>query len=218
MKPLKQSDFKIELIKDLGMQFATPNSKKKSRFAIFKCKQCKKEVTKSVLSVKTGNSILCKSCRTINRNTTHNMSYSKYYYRWNNMKNRCYRKDDKHFQDYGGREITVCDEWRNDFESYFSYISKLDNAFKDGFSIDRINNDGNYEPDNIRWANATTQNFNKRIQKNNTSGIKGIHFDKRYSNYIPRITTGNRKRIELGRFKTIEDAKKCLYEYKQNLC
>jgi glycyl-tRNA synthetase alpha subunit len=62
----------------------------------------------------------------------------------------------------------------------------------------------------IEWAEVYFEN------ENNTSGYKGIHYDKRYKNFIPRITVGKRKRIELGRFKTIEEAVKCQKEYNEN--
>lgn len=78
------------------------------------------------------------------------------------MNHRCFNENDKNFSNYGGRGITVCDEWRKDFVAFYEYVSKLEHFGEDGYSLDRINNDGNYEPGNVRWANRVEQGRNKR--------------------------------------------------------
>ena len=82
------------------------------------------------------------------------------------MKHRCSNSNNVAYKYYGGRGIEVYNEWKDDFKAFFDYIMKLPNAMKSGYSIDRINNDGNYEPGNVRWATHTDQMNNTRKQKN----------------------------------------------------
>lgn len=89
----------------------------------------------------------------------------KYASKYWSMINRCYSPNNKDYKNYGGRGITVCDEWRKDFWSYIEHISSLPNYGEEGRSIDRIKNDGNYEPGNLRWATAKQQNNNKRVNQ-----------------------------------------------------
>lgn len=86
---------------------------------------------------------------------THNMSDTVLYSRWCDMKRRCYNKQNKRYSNYGGRGIKVCDEWKNNFESF--YIWAVNNGFQQNLSLDRIDVNGDYEPNNCRWSNAYTQ-------------------------------------------------------------
>ena len=78
---------------------------------------------------------------------------------WLGMKNRCYNKKQNNYARYGGRGIRVCDHWLESFDNFFSDLGPRPSA---AHSIDRINNDGNYEPENVRWASAIEQAANKR--------------------------------------------------------
>lgn len=80
------------------------------------------------------------------------------YHIWSNMKQRCFNKKYHGYNRYGGRGITVCEEWAKHFESFRDW--SYQNGYDDTKSIDRINNDGNYEPNNCRWADALTQSRN----------------------------------------------------------
>lgn len=80
---------------------------------------------------------------------------------WINMKTRCYNLKTPLFKNYGGRGISVCDEWRYDFNTFCRWA--LANGYSDNLSIDRINNDLGYSPDNCRWATMREQNRNRSV-------------------------------------------------------
>lgn len=98
-----------------------------------------------------------------NRHLTHGLSHHPLFRVWWSMLERCYSESNKSFCDYGGRGIFVCDEWKDDFKTFYDWA--IGNGYKDGLSIDRIDNDGNYEPSNCRWVEKITQNNNKRNNK-----------------------------------------------------
>lgn len=119
------------------------------------------------------------------------------YISWRGMKARCYSKNGKSYASYGGRGITICDEWRNSFMAFLNDMGKR----PEGATLDRIDNDGNYEPNNCRWATQTQQSINTRIRSNNTSGYRGVASGNRA--WIAYINH-NKKRHALGTFMTRE--------------
>lgn len=88
-------------------------------------------------------------------NRTHGLTATSEWKSWRSMRDRC--QDLTNFR-YGGRGIQVCEEWRNDFEAFYRYMGPKPGP---GYSLDRINNDGNYEPGNVRWATAKEQANNR---------------------------------------------------------
>ena len=87
---------------------------------------------------------------------------------WQKMKARCYRRNDARYGNYGGRGITVCEEWRSDFISFYNW--SMANGYSDDLTIDRIDVDGNYEPNNCRWATQKQQANNRTSNINITIG------------------------------------------------
>ncbi len=100
-------------------------------------------------------------CLAIETRTTHGLANTKIYHTWIAIKQRCLNPNSTNFYLYGERGITICDEWL-DFQNFYDYVSKLDNYGEEGYTLDRIDVNGNYEPGNVRWANSKTQHRNTR--------------------------------------------------------
>lgn len=102
--------------------------------------------------------------------TTHGDSGSREYNTWHGVIQRCENPNSEAYPHYGGRGITVCSQWRNSYEQFLKDMGRCPN----GLTLDRINNDGNYEPDNCRWATRKIQNRNRRDnQRFTVNGITG---------------------------------------------
>lgn len=94
---------------------------------------------------------------------THGCGRTKLYKVWKSMRDRCLNPKNRAYISYGGRGITVCSEWNNSYESFRDWA--LSNGYSGGLSIDRVNNDKGYYPENCRWATSAQQANNKRNNK-----------------------------------------------------
>ena len=192
------------LIEDLGMMYATENSKQKTRLGIYKCGFCGTKFKANTNSIKSKNTKSC-GCyskrRTSEANKTHGLGSTRLYNTWSRLKDRVLNPKNKNYIDYGGRGITICGEWKNDFVPFYNWA--MTNGYEEnkGLSIDRIDNDGSYCPENCRWTTQTIQTRNQRIPKNNTSGYRGVSFYKNYKMFVVKINV-NKKRVNLGYFLT----------------
>jgi hypothetical protein len=117
------------------------------------------------------------------------------------MRERCYSKNDKRYDRYGGRGIKVCERWINSFSNFYEDMGPKPSS---RHSIDRINNEGNYEPSNCRWATPQVQMINRGLLKSNKSGYAGIYFYKHGVNKWHASIRRNNKRVNLGYFNTLE--------------
>lgn len=156
--------------------------------------------------LKNGNRLKCYRCSLKTRKTykTHGKSKNKLYKVWQGMRERCYYKKHKCYEYYGARGITVCNEWNNSFEVFYEWA--INNGYKEGLTIDRINANGNYEPDNCRWATTSEQSINRRIQKNNSSGYIGVRQNNNKKNKWESSISINKRSIYLGVYSTKKEA------------
>lgn len=92
-------------------------------------------------------------------NHSHKMSKTRLYHIWQGMKSRCSNPNNPDYQRYGGRGITVCKEWKNSFSEFMKWANK--SGYSETLSIDRIDYNGNYEPNNCRWATPKQQSNNR---------------------------------------------------------
>ena len=119
------------------------------------------------------------------------------YQTWVNMKRRCYDKESKLYPGWGGRGITVCQEWL-DPKTFIDWA--LENGWKKGLIIDRIDNDGDYEPGNIRFINHDLSLRNSRLLRlTNTSGYRGVSYFKKVNKWRARIIINSEEK-HLGLF------------------
>ena len=134
---------------------------------------------------------------------THGETKTRLYRIWICMKTRCFYTNTDSYKNYGGRGITVCEKWQNSFETFRLWA--LSNGYSENLSLDRINVNGNYCPENCRWVSMSVQEFNKRTSKRNTSGKTGVSFNKKDNRWYAYITFNKHSRY-LGSFKCVEEA------------
>lgn len=153
------SDFRDEYIGEtVGRWTILKKDPDNYKNVICTCK-CSPDVERMVdfSSIKSGKSKSC-GCISIERTTKHGLHKHRLYKIFMGMKNRCYNSKNTGYKNYGGRGIQICQEWLDDFINFYTWA--IDNGYDDNLTIDRINNDKGYSPDNCRWVNKTVQNNN----------------------------------------------------------
>lgn len=131
----------------------------------------------------------------------HGMCKTSTYNAWVGILQRCNNPRNQDYHNYGGRGIAVCDRWLK-FENFISDMGLKPT----GLTIDRINNNLGYFKENCRYASSIEQNRNRRVQKNNTTGKTGVHWNKQCQKYRV-IITANNKQHHIGLFAKLEEAK-----------
>lgn len=109
---------------------------------------------------------------------SYSITHAKLYDVWSAMHNRCYYKTNPQYKDYGGRGIVVCDRWFY-FENFLADMGEPPNKT----TLERVDNNKGYFPDNCVWATRTQQQLNRRILKSNKSGIKGVYWAEAQNNW-----------------------------------
>ena len=138
-----------------------------------------------------------------NPNYSHGMSNTSIYRRWSRMKTCCNNPHAANYKHYGKRGIAIYPIWEISFKAYHDYVMGLVNAMRPGYTIDRIDNKGNYEPGNIRWVDQHTQNTNRRKSPKNKTGYTGVYLQG--NSYISELRTHDKK-YYFGSFLMVEEA------------
>jgi len=135
-------------------------------FALFLCPYCNKIIKKQLSNGRRNKSCGCMQSKfKIKHGDGKINKRLKLYIVWKNMKQRCYNKKNPYYKYYGERKIVICDEWKNDYPKFKKWA--LNNGYRDNLTIERINNDSNYEPSNCRFIILEEQARNKRNNKLN---------------------------------------------------
>lgn len=153
------------------------NSKRNYKEYFYNCKcSCGKDVVVSEKSLKSGNT---KSCGCLNiekiveRNTTHNLSNNRLYGIYHGIKKRCYNKNSRSYKDYGARGIKMCDSWLKDFRTFYEWASC--SGYKDNLTIERIDINKDYCPENCSWIPLGEQAKNtSRSRYYELDGVKHL--------------------------------------------
>ncbi|MDB4301961.1 AP2 domain-containing protein [bacterium] len=131
----------------------------------------------------------------------HGLGTSREYRVWRSMKQRCLSPTAQAYHNYGGRGITVCKSWA---ESFIAFYKDMGARPSDEYSLDRIDNNGNYEPSNCRWTTIATQQQNRRPNKNSPYKVSGVR--KAKSGRWKVSIGANTKVHHLGTYDTFEEA------------
>lgn len=115
----------------------------------------------NIYALKYGKSKACRHC--CSHATKHKKSHTRLYSLYYSIKDRCYNPNNRNYNNYGGRGIIMCDEWKNDFASFYYWAQN--NGYSDSLTIDRIDVNGIYEPQNCRWITMQEQANNKRTNR-----------------------------------------------------
>ncbi len=184
---------KIDLIgKRFGRLVVIEEAERKNRKLRWKCKcDCNSYVYVIGYSLRDGRTKSC-GCFSIElvkkRNITHGMSprtgQHPIYMAYTGLMQRCYNTNNDRYKNYGGRGITVCDLWRESFENFLADMQK---NWEKGLTIDRIDNDGNYEPSNCRWATKQIQNQNQSNTKLNPEIVREIRAFHKDNPHISKV-------------------------------
>ena len=132
---------------------------------------------------------------------THGMRHTPTYKTWCSMKERCLNSNSKSYEEYGSKGISIYEPWKESFEEFLKDMG----VRPEGTSLDRIDPEKDYTPDNCQWADASNQAFNKTLKITNTSGKTGVSYNAERDRWVAGITC-NYEHIYLGSFKDKKSA------------
>jgi hypothetical protein len=195
----------MKIVKSLGKQPPTANSRYKTEFVIVECPHCLTEFRAQKRSIVSGHT---KSCGCLKKVAAHMITTGPWrakqprlYRIWKNMRTRCSNPNIPLAKNYGLRGISYTPEW-DDFTKFYAWA--MGAGYADNLTLDRIDVDGHYSPSNCRWATSKQQAENTRLLRStNTSGYRGVHPKGR--KFAAKVTK-NGTRVYLGTFDKASDA------------
>ena len=194
-----EKDMTPKLIGETWRKYPTEKSTQKATYGMFECQYCGTEFETQVSSIHRGST---KSCGCL-VGEKHGLTTNKFYHIWKGILRRCNNPKNKDYKNYGGRGIVVCEEWQ-DVTNFVAWCEATHPNIE-GYSIDRIDNDNGYSPENCRWANRLVQATNQRIKYTNTTGVSGVVWDVNRGKWRAQISV-NYTNKNLGRYLTLEEA------------
>ena len=195
-----EKDMTPKLIGETYLRKPTETSQQRYKYGVYMCQYCGKEFETQISNVKRGHT---KSCGCFTANRTHGLRNHRFYKTWKHMVDRCNNPKIKAYKDYGGRGISVCEDWL-DIRNFVDWCD-LTHPNQEGYTLDRINNDKGYSPENCRWVDKSTQAINRRMRRTNTSGFVGVGFNKSKGKWEASLKLNNIYKY-IGSFLTIEEA------------
>ncbi len=157
-----------------GITFIKEVPSEGSRKAQWKC-FCGNVFKTEIGNIKSKNTKNCGCLRKqklLKRNTTHGLSKTRIYNIYHNMIKRCHNKNNMAYNYYGGRGIFVCNEWKKDFMSFYNWA--INNKYQEDLTIERVDNNRGYFPNNCKWATRKEQSRNTRLVKLNSKKAENI--------------------------------------------
>lgn len=198
---------KDETGKRYGRLIVLKKVESKGNRAMYLCKcDCGNEKIICGRNLREGRTMSCgclRKERARDATITHGMTGTRLHGEWRQMKSRCSIKSSSNYQYYGGRGISICKGWDNDFNRFKDWA--LSNGYSEELTLDRIDVNGNYEPSNCRWVTLSVQARNRRTRCTSKTGISGVM--KRNDRNSYRVTISyDGKEHNVGNFKVLEDA------------
>ena len=194
-----ERDMTPKLIGETWRKYPTKNSLYMELYGLYECQYCGKEFEARVGNIKRKHTKSCGCLKGVN----HGLHSNKFYPTWHQMISRCTKPNYKRYKDYGGRGITVCVDWFV-IENFIKW-AEATHPNIDNYTLDRIDNDKGYSPENCTWSSKTAQSLNRRMFKNNKSGFVGVVSLKGNKSWTVNIRV-NKILKSLGTFKTLEEA------------
>lgn len=199
MEDVIEKDMTPKLIGETYLRKPIETSKQRYKYGVYMCQYCGKEFETQISNVKRGHT---KSCGCLNGDA-HGLTSHRFYKTWKHMVDRCNNPKIKAYKDYGGRGISVCEEWL-DIRNFVDWAEKT-YPNREGYTLDRIDNDKGYSPENCRWVDKSTQAINQRMRRTNTSGFVGVTWAKNKGKWSARVQIFKRGK-HIGYYLSKEEA------------